>query len=674
MHPAHRRRGATDAEGAGDPHRSGGEPIDHPSDSGVRATSMAVPEELPAPTVTPARMAGSPLRVFVRTETAGAVVLVIAAIVAIVWSNGPWAGTYDGVWSTPIAIGVGDHELEATARVWVNQGLMAIFFLVVGLEAKRELDEGELRERGRLTIPVMAALGGMAAAVGTYMAFNHGGPAATGWGAAMSTDTALALGALALVTPARAVRVRGFLLTLVVVDDLVALLVIAVVYSSSVSVPALAIAVVLFVVLIALRFLPVGRGPVAVGVGLAIWTAMFRSGVDPVIAGLAIGLITSSYPPARDDLVRATEATRAFREQPTPELAFDARRRLTTAISLNERLQFLLHPWTTFVIVPLFALANAGLPLGSDVLADALRSPITLGIVAAFVVGKPVGIVVASWLASRPMLGGTRPPVTWPVLAGAGATAGMGFTVSLLIANLAFPAEQLDEAKIGILFAAVVSPVIGWAFFRATRMLPEHVRIRQLGGVAETIVDLVDDVDPERDHIRGAPDATVTVVEYGDYECPYCGRAEPAVQALLAHQAGDPDGVRHVFRHLPLSDVHPHAQLAAEAVEAAGAQGAYWPMHNRLFAHQDALTARDLIDHAEALGLDVERFRADLRQRAFQARVGDDIEGAGASGVSGTPTFFVNGRRHRGVYDEATLLEAVETARRGAAARGSGRG
>jgi Na+/H+ antiporter NhaA len=629
---------------------------------------MAVPDELPTSDVTPARLAGTPLRTFVRTETAGAIALVVAAIAAIVWANSPWSHSYEAVWETSIAITVGDHALEATARDWVNQGLMAIFFLVVGLEAKRELDQGELRERGRLTIPVLAALGGMAAAVGIYLALNHGSSGASGWGAAMSTDTALALGALAIVTPARAVRVRGFLLTLVVVDDLVALLVIALVYSSDVSVPALALAVVLFAVLIGLRFLRAGRAPAAVAVGIGIWVAMFRSGVDPVIAGLAIGLVTSSYPPARDDLERATEGARAFREQPTPELAFDARRRLTSAISLNERLQFLLHPWTTFLIVPLFALANAGIPLGDGVVGDALRSPITIGIVLAFVVGKPAGIVVASWLGSRPMLGGTRPPVTWPVLTGAGATAGMGFTVSLLIANLAFPTEQLDEAKIGILVAAVVSPLIAWAIFRGTRLLPEHVRIRQLGRVAETIVDLVDDVDPERDHIRGAPEATVTVVEYGDFECPYCGRAEPAVQALLEREAGDPMGVRHVFRHLPLSDVHPHAQLAAEAAEAASAQDAFWPMHDRLFAHQDALTVRDLVEHAEALGLDVERFRRDLRHRTFQSRVGDDVEGADASGVSGTPTFFINGRRHHGVYDEATLVAAVDTARRRAAA------
>ncbi|MFA4927583.1 MAG: Na+/H+ antiporter NhaA [Patulibacter sp.] len=631
---------------------------------------MAAPDDDPAtPAADEARGSGVPLRAFLRAETGGAIALVAAAIAAILWANSPWADSYATVWETKIAITVGSHALETDARGWVNQGLMTIFFLVVGLEAKRELDQGELRERGRLTIPVMAALGGMVAAVGIYLALNHGGPGAAGWGAAMSTDTALALGALAIVTPARAVRVRGFLLTLVVVDDLVALLVIAFVYSSGVSLLDLGIAAVLFGVLISLRFLTFGRAPAAVVVGVGIWIAMFQSGVDPVIAGLAIGLITSSYPPARGDLERATEGARAFREQPTPELAFAASRRLSSAISPNERLQFLLHPWTTYLIVPLFALANAGIPLGDGVLGDALRSPITIGIVLAFVVGKPAGIVAASWLGSRRFLGGTRPPVTWPVLTGAGATAGMGFTVSLLIATLAFPGELLDEAKIGILAAAVLSPALAWVIFRATRLLPDHVRTRQLGQVSETIVDLVDDVDPDRDHVRGNADASVTIVEYGDFECPFCGRAEPAVLALLEHEQDDPDGVRYVFRHLPLADVHPRAQLAAEASEAAGAQGAFWAMHDRLFAHQDELSPRDLVRHAEALELDVERFKADLRRRTYEARVRDDLEGADASGVSGTPTFFVNGRRHRGVYDEPSLLAAVQLARRHVHAR-----
>ncbi len=613
---------------------------------------------------------GSPVRAFLRAEASGAVVLVAAAVVALVWVNSPWGDSYTAFWETKVAISVGEHTLETDARGWVNQGLMAIFFLVVGLEAKRELDEGELRERARLTIPAMAALGGMAAAVGVYLAFNHGGAGATGWGAAMSTDTALALGALAIVTPARATRVRGFLLTLVVVDDLVALLVIALVYSSGVSVVALAVAAVLFGVLIALRFATIGRAPAAVAIGIGIWVAMFTSGVDPVIAGLAIGLITSSYPPSRNDLERATDVARSFREQPTPELAFHAQRSFRSAISLNQRLQFLLHPWTTFVIVPLFALANAGIPVNAEILRDAARSPITIGIVLAFVVGKPAGILFASWFGTWPVLGGRRPTVTWPVLAGAGATAGMGFTVSLLIANLAFPREQLDEAKLGILASAVISSLVAWLIFRAIRLLPEHVRARQLGQVAEAIVDLTDDVDPARDHIRGDPNATVTIVEYGDFECPYCGRAERTVRALLDAERHAPEGVRFVFRHLPLSDVHPHAELAAEAAEAAGAQGAYWEMHDWLFAHQDRLDPRDLVEHAEALGLDVDRFSTDLSLRSFETRVLDDVEGADASGVSGTPTFFVNGRRHRGVFEEASLFAAVEWARRQAGARG----
>lgn len=614
-----------------------------------------------------ARNLASPVRDFLQAETGGALVLVAAAVLALVWANSPWPDSYESFWSTKIAISVGDHVLASDARGWVNQGLMAIFFLVVGLEAKRELDQGELRERTRLAIPVMAALGGMGLAVAIYLAFNAGGAGAAGWGAAMSTDTALALGALAIVTPSGAVRVRVFLLTLVVVDDLVALLVIALVYSSGVSVVALVIALVLFLILISLRYVTRWRTPAAIVVGFGIWLAMFQSGVDPVIAGLAIGLVTSSYPPARGDLERATELARSFREQPTPELAQTAQRSLASAISPNERLQFLLHPWTTYAIVPLFALANAGIPISGTVLRDAASSPVTIGILVAYVVGKPVGILVASWLGTRRVLGGSRPAITWPVLAGAGAAAGMGFTVSLLIASLAFDGPLLDEAKLGILAAALISPGVAWTVFRVTRMLPQDLRRRQLGRVSEQLVDLAEDVDPARDHVRGNPDSTVTLVEYADFECPYCGQAEPTIRELLDRCRGD--GLRYVFRHLPLSDVHPRAQLAAEAAEAAAEQGKFWEMHDLLYEHQDQLTPRDLVRYANRLDLDTERFAQRLRQRHFTARVSDDVASADASGVSGTPTFFVNGRRHHGVYDVEALTNAVERARRQVAVR-----
>jgi Na+/H+ antiporter NhaA len=609
-----------------------------------------------------ARNLGAPVRDFLSTETGGAVVLVGAAVAALVWANSPWPHSYESFWNTRLALSFGEHVLSGSLRQWVNEGLMALFFLVVGLEAKRELDLGELRERNRIAIPVVAALGGMALCVGIYLAINAGGPGAGGWGAAMSTDTALALGALALVAPSSATRLRVFLLTLAVVDDLGALLVIALAYSTHISPLALTVALALFAVLALLRYAGRWREPAAAIVGVGVWLAMFESGIDPVVAGLAIGLVTSAYPPARGDLERATELTRSFREQPTPELAYLAQRGLTSAISPNERLQYRLHPWTSFVVVPLFALANAGIHVDAHVLSGALRSPVTIGIVLAYVLGKPLGILGASWLATRRALGGgrTKLAVTWPGLAGIGAVAGIGFTVSLLIADRAFAGESLAQAKLGILAAAILSPLAAWIVFRLIARVPAGVRARQLGRTAEQLVDLAEDVDPARDHIRGAPDAPVTLVEYGDFECPFCGRAEPAIRELLSEWGDD---LRYVFRHLPLSDVHPWAQLAAEAAEAAGAQGAFWEMYDILLAHQGELTPGSLRRYARDLDLDGERLTEELRRRAHAARVSEDVASADASGVSGTPSFFINGRRHTGVYDVATLSAAVRAAR-----------
>jgi Na+/H+ antiporter NhaA len=582
---------------------------------------------------------------------------VAAALVALAWANiAP--GSYTDLWETRLAIELGDHALETDVRGWINEGLMTLFFLVVGLEAKRELDLGELRERTRLGIPVLASLGGMAAAAAIYLAINAGGDGVNGWGAAVSTDTALALGALSLLSRGRAIRLRVFLLTVIVIDDLVALLVIAFGYTEELSLTALAIAIALFGVLLALRWAGPWRGPAAVVVGVGIWLAMFESGVDAVIAGLAIGLATTAYPPGREQLERGTEVVRSFREQPTPALAYSASASLTSAISANERLQYRLHPWTSWVIVPLFALANVGLQIDGTLLEDALTSPVTLGIVAAYALGKPLGILAATWAATRT---GARLLITWPVLVGAATSAGIGFTVSLLVATLAFAGEPLAQAKLGLIATAVISPALSWTVFAVVKRMPADVRARQLGATAETIVDLADEVDRERDHIRGNPDAPVTLLEYGDFECPYCAHAAPIIAKLLDRLGDD---LRYVFRHLPLTDVHPNAQLAAEAAEAAAAQGRFWEMHDRLLAHQDALALEDLYRHAAALDLDLDRFAEDVRRRRYAARVADDVGSADASDVTGTPTFFVNGRRHRGVYDVETLARAVKVAAR----------
>ncbi len=607
-----------------------------------------------------ARNLAAPVRSFLSTEEGGAIVMLGAAIAALVWANAPGWHSYESVWTTKLAIRIGSTGIATDLRHWVNEGLMTLFFLVVGLEAKRQLDLGELRERRRLAIPVVAAFGGITVPVLIFLAFNAGGSGAHGWGAAMSTDTAFALGIVALVTPRTATRIRVFLLTLAVVDDLAALLVIATVYAGHVSFVALGIAIALFAALIALRYAPFGRSAISIGLGVAIWVAMFKSGIDPVISGLAIGLATSAYPPARQDLERATALTRSFREQPTPELARSAQQSLQSAISANERLQYDLHPWTSYVIVPLFALANAGIHLTGRLMSEAISSPITLGIVIGYVVGKPIGIYAGSWLATRPALHGPRALISGPVLVAAGACAGIGFTVSILVSSIAFSGQRLDEAKLGALATVVIAPAVAWVVTRVIRRLPGNLRARQIGRTAEDILDLVVDVDPDRDHVRGPDTAPVTLLEYGDFECPYCGQAERVVRELLsAHD----DDVRYVWRHLPLNDVHPTAQLAAEASEAAAAQDKFWEMYDTLLSHQDALSMRDLVRYARKLDLDVDRFTDELRRREYAPRVSEDVASADESAVSGTPTFFINGRRHYGVYDINTLTDEVRAAK-----------
>ena len=568
------------------------------------------------------------------------------------------ASSYNSLWRTTLSIDLGGAGVALDLRQWVNSGLMTFFFFVLGLEARREFDLGELRERRRFALPLLAGIGGMALAVAIYLAFNAGRSSAGGWGIAMSTDTAFALGLLALVGPRFPDRLRAFMLTVVVVDDIVALVVIGTVYTESLRVVPLLAAVVFFGAVLVLRSVPVRVGLVYFVLGVGAWVGLLKSGVEPVVVGLAMGLLVYAFPAERSSLERATERFREFREQPTAELARVAGVELRAATSGNERLQQLFHPWTSYAIVPLFALANAGIAIDGGFLARGFTSQITLGILLGYLVGKPVGIFGFSWLLTRLTGRRLRPPVGWAAVAGGGTIAGIGFTIALLVATLAFDGSQLEEAKLGILSGALGAALITWLLFRATAHLPRRLRIRALLGTAEPLTDLYIDIDPERDHIRGPLVAPVTVVEYGDFECPYCGRAEPVVRELLREFVD----VRYVWRHLPLSDVHPRAQLAAEASEAAAEQGAFWQMHDLLLGHQDALRPDDLIAYAEQSGLDVERFTNDLREHTGAPRVADDVDSADLSGVSGTPTFFINGRRHHGAYDIKTLSAAVRVA------------
>jgi protein-disulfide isomerase len=344
---------------------------------------------------------------------------------------------------------------------------------------------------------------------------------------------------------------------------------------------------------------------------------------------------------------------RLFREQPTPELARSATQGLTGTLSANARLQHTYHRATSYVIVPLFALANAGIAIDSFTV-----TPVMAGIFVAFVVGKPVAVTGTSWLLTRSSRGMVRPSVGWAGVVGSGMIAGVPFTVSLLIADLAFTGPALEEAKLGVLAAAVVAAMLTLIFYRVIAVLPIRARTRALLGTGRQLTDLATPVDPSRDHIRGPADAVVTVVEYGDFECPWTQMAGPTARELLAANSD----IRYVWRHLPLHDVHPHAQLAAEAAEAAGRQGKFWQMHDLLLTNQDDLEPHHILSYAAELELDLDRFQADLSGHDFTARIAEDIDSADRSGVAGTPTFFINNQRHDGPQDLPTLTAAIRLA------------
>ena len=592
---------------------------------------------------------------FASTETASSSILLVAIVVAVVWASiGP---TYEAVWKLPARIGVGDVQIEMSLRDWVSRGLMTFFFLVVGVEARRQLDLGDLRQRSRLVIPVLAGIVGMAAPATAFVLINLRSGAASGWGVAMSTDTALALGLLTLVGRGAPERLRGFIVTVFIVDDLVALVVIALFYSSGVQIGPVVVAVLAFLATLAMRRWTSLPGLAYAVVGAACWLGLLLGGVDPVVAGLAIGLAAPAYTPERHELEQATGLFRQFREQPTPALARSASAGLIGALSPNDRLQDRFHVATSFAIVPLFALANAGVRVSPTNLAHAAGSPITIGIVLGYVLGKPAAVLLTSGLVTAISRGKFRPPVGWGAVAGSGTIAGVGFTVAVLIASLAFAGAQLADAKVGILSSALASALVTGALFQVIRLLSPARRNLALNGRTMHAADLSRAVDEVRDHIRGLETAPVTVVEYGDFQCPYCGRAETSVRELRAEV-----NVRFVWRHLPLVDVHPQAQRAAQAAEAASEQSMFWEMHDLLLENQTALGDGDLLAYAVTLGLDLERFERDLDDPEIAKRIRAHIDSADSSGVSGTPTFFLNGARHYEAYDVETLATAVREA------------
>jgi len=404
-----------------------------------------------------------PLVDFLHAEAAGGVVLVIATIVALIWANSPFRDSYHELWETTIEVIVGDHLLRLDLREWVNDGLMTIFFFVVGLEIKRELVVGELRDRRTATLPVVAALGGMVVPALIYVAFNAGGAGSSGWGIPMATDIAMAVGVLSLLGSRVAPSLKLFLLALAIVDDIGAIIVIAIFYSGGIDLTALAVAIALIALTLVLRLLGVRAIWPYVAVGVALWLAIHESGVHATIAGVILGLMTptgASWSPSTIDGEQLADLSSVEAARNTTVLA-------RGSVSIAEWLEHGLHPWSSYVIIPLFALANAGVPISADSVGDALRSPIAHGVMFGLVVGKLAGITSFTWLAVRLRLGTLPTEATWRGLVGVAALGGVGFTVSIFVSQLAFGADGRDtSAKLGILTASLTAAVLGVLILR----------------------------------------------------------------------------------------------------------------------------------------------------------------------------------------------------------------
>jgi Na+/H+ antiporter NhaA len=586
-------------------------------------------------------------------ENAAAALLLAFTVAAILWANSPWAHTYSEFWATPVGLRFGDRNAELTARELVNDGLMAFFFFMVGLEVKAQFTIGELTERSRAMVPVVAAVAGLTLPAVIFLLFNPSGEAARAWGVVISTDTAFLVGALAIIAPAYPARLRTFLLTLAVVDDVGALVAIAVFYSEQIRIVPLLVAVILLAGLLTVRYLPpAGRGPAYSVLAVGLWLALFGGGVHPTLAGVAVALVIPVFTPERQRVEAAVEVIRAFRQSPNSQYARAASRSLRESISINERLLTAFGPYVSFGVLPVFALANAGVRLDSSTVVEAARSPLTWGVVVGLVVGKLIGITGATWVMQRTGLGRLAPGLTLRRVAGGAALSGIGFTIALFIVDLAIgdPRSQ-DLARVGVLAASVVAFGLGWAIFRLTDWLSPPVPVG---------LKLIRDVDPERDHVRGRADAPLTLVEYGDFECPFCSRATGSIDEVRAYFG---DQLRYVWRHLPLERVHPRARDAARASEAAALQGKFFEMGTRMFEFQDHLEWQHIYRYADQVGCDIAQFDEDLHSPKVMHRVEDDAQDAEVMDLNGTPTFFVNGIRHKGPWDSASLIRALEASR-----------
>jgi Na+:H+ antiporter, NhaA family len=420
-----------------------------------------------------------PFQDFAHKQSSGGILLIAATVVALLWANSPWGESYAALWQTKLTVGLGEFSLSKDLTHWINDALMAVFFLVVGLEIKRELLVGELSSVRSAALPIAAAVGGAVVPALIYIAINAGTEGAAGWGIPMATDIAFALGVLALLGERAPVALKVFLTALAIVDDIVAVLVIAFFYTAEISWGALGIGGLFLAALVMANLIGVGRTLVYAVLGVGLWLAFLLSGVHATIAGvlLAFTVPASSFinPGAflersryvLDRFEKAGEKGENVLTNEERQAALHALNHATYQLEppLHE-LEHTLHPWVVFAIMPIFALANAGVTLGGG-LAEALVSPVALGIVAGLVLGKQLGITLFAWLAVKVGVSELPVGINWRHVYGGGWLGGIGFTMSLFITDLAFSNGSLvDAAKLGILAASLIAGVIGWAILR----------------------------------------------------------------------------------------------------------------------------------------------------------------------------------------------------------------
>jgi NhaA family Na+:H+ antiporter len=415
---------------------------------------------------------------FVQIEASSGIVLLVAALLALVWANSPWDEAYFELWATAISVDASLLAVDLSLQHWVNDGLMTVFFFLVGLEIKRELAHGELSSPRRALLPAAAALGGMVAPAAIYSLLNLSGEGRGGWGIPMATDIAFALGVLSLLGNRVPFSMKVFLLALAIADDIGAIAVIAVFYSHGIDAAALGVALGLLAAVVLMNVAGVRNVFIYTALGICLWLAVFESGIHATLAGVALGLLTPArprYPPEGfvEDAEVLVSRYRAALETGNTEAQQDLLGQVEALSQGTEapldRLERLLHPWVSYGIVPLFALANSGVIISGDIAADAVESPVTQGIVLGLLVGKPAGIFAATWLACRLRLAELPSGASWVHIAGVGLLGGIGFTVSLLITSLAFSDAALqDEAKLGVVGASLIAGLAGFCFLRLT--------------------------------------------------------------------------------------------------------------------------------------------------------------------------------------------------------------